>query len=231
MDELGSLRRSRRGKEKKEPYFGTYHHSTSTASRKIRIVVKAMFTDAFAFLPFGRDEELMILDVGCGLGFLSCVSAEFYKNSRITGIDTFKHASLKRSSLEKAKENARILGFSDRIDFKKGDVFGFRPAEKFDIIVSNLVIHNFGKKRFEAYSRISSWAQAGSFFVIGDLFFSPKTDIAELAKAFKILKQIKPKSGFRQYALLVMSKVNPTKKKYIRNAEKVGKSSKIDLGM
>ena len=71
----------------------------------------------------------MILDVGCGLGFLSCVIAEFYKNARITGIDTFKHSSLKGSSLEKAKENARILGFSDRIDFKKSDVFRLRPPK------------------------------------------------------------------------------------------------------
>jgi len=186
MDELDSLRRSRRGKEMKEPYFGIYHHSTSTASKKIRVVMKAMFADAFASLAFGRDDELTILDVGCGLGFLSCVSAEFYKNSRITGFDTFKHSSFKRSSLEKAKENARILGFSDRIDFRKGDVFGFTPAEKFDIIISNLVFHNFGKKRFEAYSRISSWTQAGSFLVLGDLFFSPKTDIAQLVKAFKM---------------------------------------------
>jgi hypothetical protein len=41
---------------------------------------------------------------------------------------------------------------------------------------------------------------------MGDLFFSPKTDIAQLAKAFRILGEIKPKSGFGQYALLVMSK-------------------------
>src|SRR5215467_10581033 len=70
-------------------------------------------------LPLGRDEnELRILDVGYGLGFLSCVSAKFYKNALITGVDTFEHASLKRSSVEEAKENVRILGFSDRIDFK-----------------------------------------------------------------------------------------------------------------
>jgi cyclopropane fatty-acyl-phospholipid synthase-like methyltransferase len=206
VDELSSLRHSREGEKTKEPEFGIYHHSTSAASEKARAVAKAMFTDAFASLPFGRDDELRILDVGCGLAFLSCVSAEFYRNARITGIDTFKHASLKRSSLDKAKENARILGFLDRIDFKKGDVFRFTPAEKFDIIVSNLVFHNFGKKRFDAYSRLSSWAEDGSFVVIGEWFFSPKTDIAYLSKTFRLLREIKPKSGFGRYALLVMSK-------------------------
>jgi 2-polyprenyl-3-methyl-5-hydroxy-6-metoxy-1,4-benzoquinol methylase len=171
MNELGSLIPSRRREKTKEPDFGTYHHSTSVASKKIRTEVNAMFTDAFASIPFGRDDELRILDVGCGLGFLSCVIAEFYQTARITGIDTFEHASLKRSSLEKAKENSEILGFSDRIDFKKADVFRFTPAEKFDIIVSNLLFHNFGKMRFKAYSLLSSWTQAGSFVIMGDLFF------------------------------------------------------------
>jgi trans-aconitate methyltransferase len=203
---LGSLKISGRRKKTKQPDFGTYHHSTSAGSKNIRAVVKDIFTDAFTSLPFGRNEELNILDVGCGLGFLSCVSAEFYKNAQITGIDTFEHASLKRSSLKKAKDNARILGFLHRIDFKMGDVFRFTPDEKFDIFVSNLVFHNFGKRRFEAYSRLSSWAQAGSFVVMGDLFFSPKTDTTHLAMRFNIPKKIKPESrGFGQYALLVMS--------------------------
>jgi hypothetical protein len=41
---------------------------------------------------------------------------------------------------------------------------------------------------------------------MGDLFFSRKTDIAHLSKTFRILRQIKPKRGFGQYALLMMSK-------------------------
>lgn len=202
-----SLAFSRREEKTKEPDFGTYHHSTTSASRKTRAVVKTMFTNAFASLPLGRDDELRILDVGCGLGFLSCVSAEFYRNALITGIDTFRHSSLKRSSLERAKENAKILDFSERIDFKRSDVFKFKPIEKFDIIVSNLVFHNIGKTRFKAYSRLSSWTQSGSFIVMGDLFFSRLTDITELTKAFSIVREIKSSnSGFEQYALLVMSK-------------------------
>jgi 2-polyprenyl-3-methyl-5-hydroxy-6-metoxy-1,4-benzoquinol methylase len=101
MNELGSLIPSSRREKTKEPDFGTYHHSTSVASKEVRIVVKAMFTDAFASLPLGRDDELRILDVGCGLGFLSCASAEFYKNARVTGIDRFEHVSVKRSSTRK----------------------------------------------------------------------------------------------------------------------------------
>jgi hypothetical protein len=54
---------------------------------------------------------------------------------------------------------------------------------------------NFGKMRFKAYSLLSSWTQAG-FVIMGDLFFSPKTDIAHLEKAFRILRQIKPKNAF-----------------------------------
>lgn len=205
MGQLDTPIPSRKREITYEPDFGTYHHSTPVASKKIRAVVKTMFTDAFASLPFRRDDELRILDVGCGLGFLSCISAEFYNNARITGIDTFKHASIKKSSPEKANENASILGFSDRINFKKEDVFRFNSTEKFDIIVSNLVFHNFGKMRFKAYSRLSSCTQTGSFIVIGDLFFSFKTDISWLAKIFRILRQIKSKNdGLEQYAILVV---------------------------
>lgn len=205
--EMVSRRPSKKDEKTKEPHFGTYHHSTSAASKKRREVVKTMFTDAFASLPLRRDDKLQILDVGCGLGFLSCLSGEFYRNAQVTGIDTFKHASLKGSSLERAKENASILGFSDRIDFKKGDVFRFIPTNKFDIIVSNLVFHNFGKMRFKAYSRLSSWIHNKSFIVMGDLFFSRNTDLDQLAKEFWIVREIRtPKKGFEQYSLLVMSK-------------------------
>lgn len=184
--------------------FGVYHHTSQTASKEIREVVKIMFTNAFASLPFSSDDKLKILDVGCGLGFLSCVSAEFYKNARITGIDTFKHASLKDSSLEKAKENAKILGFADRIDFEKSDVLTFAPTGEFDLIVSNLVFHNLGERRFDAYERLARWAK--SYVILGDLFFDYETDLKSLSKLFANVKERPSLTMNGQYKILEISK-------------------------
>jgi 2-polyprenyl-3-methyl-5-hydroxy-6-metoxy-1,4-benzoquinol methylase len=116
---------------KKMEDFGTYHHSTHRGSEKIREKVNILFTVVFGDLPFARDDKLKILDVGCGLGLLSCLCAEYYPKAKITGIDTFEHASLKGSSLTKAKNNAKILEFSERIRFqKRGCLFvGLRQRE------------------------------------------------------------------------------------------------------
>jgi cyclopropane fatty-acyl-phospholipid synthase-like methyltransferase len=192
----------------KEPDFGTYHHSSPADSKKIRTIMKAAFTDCFALLPLHKEDKLKILDVGCGLGFLSCVSAEFYKNACIIGIDTFKHVSLKESSPDRAEENAKIRGFSDRIKFRNDDVFMFATSLKFDIIVSNLLFHNLGRMRYKAYTRLSSWARDNSFIIIGDLFFSPKKDTDYLSKEFKILREFKPTSEIGRYSLFVMSKAS-----------------------
>lgn len=61
MNELGSLIPSKKREKTKEPDFGTYHHSMLVASKKARAVVKDMFTDPFASLPIGRDDESRIL--------------------------------------------------------------------------------------------------------------------------------------------------------------------------
>ena len=51
MNELGSLIPSKNREKTMEPDFGTYHHSTSVASKNVRAVVKDLFTDVFASLP------------------------------------------------------------------------------------------------------------------------------------------------------------------------------------
>ncbi|CAN5473721.1 hypothetical protein BH18THE1_BH18THE1_17390 [soil metagenome] len=190
----------------RQPNFGIYHHSTAGASQKIREKVKILFTRVFRTLPFARDDSLKILDVGCGLGFLSCVCAEYYPKARIIGFDTFKHASLKESSLAKTNSNAKILGFSERIKFQKGDVFSSDYCKgKFDLFVSNLVFHNLGRKRFNGYERVAHWMTPKSYMVLGDIFFDYNTDFRRLTSLFGNVQKINCFNIARQYKILVLS--------------------------
>jgi cyclopropane fatty-acyl-phospholipid synthase-like methyltransferase len=191
-----------------KPDFGTYHHSTPKSSEKARTIIRQGFITGFGSLPFSKDEKISILDIGCGLGFISCVCAEYYGHANVTGIDIFGHVSLKDSSISKAKENARILGLSDRIHFKKEDALSSNYNEdKFDLFVSNLVFHNFGKRRFEAYDRLASWMAPNSYALLGEVFFNRKADMKYLSKTFKIEKEIKPKIEVPSYWILALSKI------------------------
>lgn len=162
--------------------------------------------EALRVLPFSRDQRIKILDLGCGLGFLSCLCAEFYPNAAVTGVDTFEHASLKGSSIEKARKNARTLGFSDRVQFRKGDILesDFR-GDNFDLFVSSLVYHNLGRKRFAAYERLASWVPKGSYVVLGELFFGRRHDIQRLSLLFGSVRKVPTRGIGSAYRLLIMS--------------------------
>jgi cyclopropane fatty-acyl-phospholipid synthase-like methyltransferase len=189
-----------------QPDFGRYHHSTRRGSEKIREKIEVLFTEALEDVPFSRDDEPKILDIGCGLGFLSWICAKYYPNGMIRGIDTFQHTSLKNSSLAKAKNNMKILGFSKRIRFQKGDIFRSDYSKrKFDLFVSNLVFHNFGRKRFNAYERLAQWATPKSYIALGDLFFDYKKDSKLLTSLFGSV-QVRPGSIIDSaYKILVLS--------------------------
>ena len=169
-------------------------------------MLRLIFVDAFRKLSFSKNLKIKILDVGCGLGFLSCLCAEFYPNAVITGVDTFKHQSLKGASIDKARANASILGFAGRVRFEKGDVLksDFR-RDSFDLFVSNLVYHNFGRKRFAAYERLASWVPRGSYVVLGDLFFDCGPDINRLSLLFGSVKEMQITGIESAYKLLVLS--------------------------
>lgn len=77
--------------------------------------------------------NLTILDIGCGSGNISIALAVNLKSARIFTTD------VKISSLEVAKENARLHRVEKKINFINHNILeqGLDEFEKFDIVVSN----------------------------------------------------------------------------------------------
>lgn len=157
------------------PYYGTYHHTTPDQSEVIRSALKTAFIDIFRNVE-NPDSVKLILDAGCGLGYLSEIAANFFDKSSVLGVDIFGSRSLPDSDIEIAKNNMKFAGLGDRVNFKRDNLCELGlSGNNFDLVVSNLVFHNLGKKRFIAYSNIISVLKHEGYFVIGD-FFSGDTD-------------------------------------------------------
>ncbi len=88
-----------------------------------------------------RGIYLNILDLGTGTGCLLLALLSELPNSTGLGLD------ISYEALEVAKENANILGFSNRCEFRISDwTQGIRKSEQFDIVISNPPYIGFREK-------------------------------------------------------------------------------------
>lgn len=84
-----------------------------------RIVARWLVKEA----PFDRQAPLQIIELGCGVGFLSCALALLFPNARILACDY--EANLARY----VDANARTWGVSERVSFQPIDWRQPVPAE------------------------------------------------------------------------------------------------------
>lgn len=170
--------------------FGVYHHSSKEKSETARQIITQLFEVAFSRV--GAASE--VLDVGCGLGFLSYLAASHYKSSKITAVDTFEENSLRGNSIEKAINNMKLLEISDRVTFVVSDIRNLKVAKKYDLAVSNLVLHNLGwGTKYKVYETIWAALKPGGYFINGDLFIRTNIflnpfeyDVKRLANIFNV---------------------------------------------
>lgn len=189
--------------------FGTYHHTTREQSRHLQEYADQAFSKLLQPL-YPRRALIRILDAGCGLGLLTYVAAKCFPAARITGVDLFRDGSLPELSMEKAVENINFFKLESRTSFLKHDLI--KPLKSdvpYDLAVSNLVFHNLGKRRFEAYANVFEVLKPGAYFVIGDLFPHEKADLGFLRKRSTLVHQ-SAASGFgrQDYNIKVLQKIS-----------------------
>lgn len=91
------------------------------------------------------DEQ--VLDVGVGLGLLMIGAAKRLSTGKAYGIDIFNAYDLSDNSLVQATNNTQLEDVAEKTIIIKGNILssGF-PDEKFDVILSNLCLHNIYNK-------------------------------------------------------------------------------------
>ncbi|OGR83828.1 MAG: hypothetical protein A2901_01480 [Elusimicrobia bacterium RIFCSPLOWO2_01_FULL_54_10] len=86
---------------------------------------------------WGRDEEIRILDVGCGLGDLDIAILNWAERRnfkvRITGLEMISQIA------ETAKDQTRGI---PQIEILQADILNFTPVQPFDYVIASLFLHH-----------------------------------------------------------------------------------------
>jgi ubiquinone/menaquinone biosynthesis C-methylase UbiE len=112
-----------------------------------------------------------VLDIGTGLGLLMIGAAKKLDNGRSVGMDIWNKDDLSQNSSTKAIRNAEIEGVADKVELRYEDIRGTHfPDASFDVILSNLCLHNVGSKanRAEACKEIYRILKKNGVAVISD---------------------------------------------------------------
>jgi arsenite methyltransferase len=123
--------------------------------------------------PWRGDEQ--VLDVGCGRGLLLAGAAKRlatgYAAGHATGIDLWSNVDMGANSPEATHRNLRIEGVADRCTVlsRPAQAMEF-PDGSFDVIVSNLCLHNIydAPTRAQALGEIVRVLRPGGVALISD---------------------------------------------------------------
>jgi tRNA (cmo5U34)-methyltransferase len=113
---------------------------------------------AIDLIPFPREQEIEVLDLGAGTGLLAAFTAYSFPRARITMVD------ISNEMLERARE--RFVMGGDRFRFEVSD-YGAEPIqEKYDAVVSGLSIHHLSdEQKRSLFQRIHTALKDGGVFV------------------------------------------------------------------
>jgi ubiquinone/menaquinone biosynthesis C-methylase UbiE len=112
-----------------------------------------------------------VLDVGTGRGLLLIGAARRLTTGKGTGIDIWSTKDLSGNSLERTQANVDVEGVQNKVELKSDDARKLSfPDASFDVILSNLCIHNIPDEegRAQACREITRVLKPGGTALISD---------------------------------------------------------------
>jgi arsenite methyltransferase len=115
-----------------------------------------------------------VLDLGCGRGAVLLTAAKLVPRGSAVGVDIWR-ADQTGNSMRATLANADAEGVADRVELHTQDMTDLRfPDDSFDLIVSNLAIHNLpdNDARRSAIDEAVRVLRPGGHVAIADLGFT-----------------------------------------------------------
>jgi arsenite methyltransferase len=115
-----------------------------------------------------------VLDLGCGRGAVLLIAAKLLPRGNAVGVDIWR-ADQTGNSMQATLANVDAEGVADRVELHTRDMTDLQfPDESFDLVVSNLAIHNLpdNDARRAAIDEAVRVLRPGGHAVIADLGFT-----------------------------------------------------------
>ncbi|HXW84269.1 MAG TPA: methyltransferase domain-containing protein [Candidatus Binataceae bacterium] len=129
--------------------------------RKLIPCFDEFYRAAIDLLPFERDDEFSVLDLGAGTGLLSAFVAYSFPRARFTLVD------ISEEMLEQARQ--RFAAGGKRFQFEVADYSVSRIRERYDAVMSALSLHHLSHEQKRAiYSQAYSALNRGGIMVNAD---------------------------------------------------------------
>ena len=135
-----------------------------------------------------------VLDVGTGRGLLMIGAAKRLTRGNSVGIDIWSGKDLSSNARENTLRNTQLEGVKQKTDVQDGDATAIKfPDNSFDVIVSNLCIHNIPTRaaRDQACREIVRVLKPGGKALISDFIHT-----ADYLEAFRAAGTSATRTGF-----------------------------------
>ncbi len=156
-----------------EPVHSLFDRTAETYDRARRRLIPCfdeLYRAAVDALPFGRDDDIDVLDLGAGTGLLSAFVAYAYPRARITMVDAAEQM------LVQARERFALGG--DRFRFEIADYGEGQITGRYDAILSALSLNHLtdDKKRM-IFEQSHAGLNRGGIFVNADRVFAETPEL------------------------------------------------------
>jgi len=134
-----------------------------------------------------------VLDVGTGKGLLMIGAAKRLSTGRSYGIDIWNKEDLTGNNLDNALQNAKLEGVGAKVRIENENAVRMSyPDDSFDVVVSNLCLHNIYNKedRKKACREIYRVLKPGGIAVISDFRHTREYQAVFAAQGMKMAKPV-----------------------------------------